>query len=239
MPLLYTSFFGRGAAGGGGGNIQYVGGKIAANVGTTSPWTTVLTDLTGGLAAAPAADDLVIIAYGVGGQVDLSIGINTSGYTEIAELFADDDFDANLSVNRKFMSGSPDTSVEMSQTFNNQYAAAVAIQVWRGVNQTTPMDVTATTATGIDSPNVDPPSITPSTTGAVIICCGTKSTVGSAFSASDLSNFLDSSQTDTVGVRVGMGSKAWTGGAFDGAAWNADAATTRSWAAVTLALRPA
>lgn len=88
--------------------LEYVGGKTASIAGSTSTATNVsLTDLTGGLASAPAANDIVIVAYATCSAADRAIGVNTAGYTEIAELYANDARDANLSVSWKIMGGNP------------------------------------------------------------------------------------------------------------------------------------
>lgn len=240
MPLLYSSFLGRGGAGGGVPSvIEYVGGKAVGTLGVNTSWTTSLTDLTGGLASAPAAGDIVIVAYGTASGGDEAIGLITADYNEVVELFADDTVDANLSVNWKLMTGTPDTSVEMSQTFSTSNAGVVAISVWRGVHPSSPLDVTTTTATGINSPNPDPPSITPVTSGAVIVVCGTSPHIAGIYTAPDLSNFISQTSDDTLDCQTGMGSKEWTGGPFNPGAWLADVQTSRAWCAATLALRPA
>jgi len=200
-----------------------------------------LTDLTGGLASSPSENDLVVLSYAIGSGADIDVTVTTSGYIEIADIRANDDNDANLGVFRKFMSSSPDTSVTVGQTTNTTYPGAVAIQVWRGVNVTTPLDVAATTATGLDTGQPSPPAITPSTSGSVVIVAGAASQpTGAVFTSSDLSNFITATSPDTLDTVVGMGSFDWTSGTFTPATWGGSTtASTDSWAAVTLALRPA
>ncbi|WP_066112556.1 MULTISPECIES: hypothetical protein [unclassified Blastomonas] len=228
--------------------LEYVGGKTASITGSTSTATNIsLTDLTGGLASAPAAGDIVIVAYAVSSSGDVAIGVNTSGYDEIAELFANDTRDTNLSVSRKIMGSTPDTSVDVSATGGTFNPGVVTIGVWRGADATTPLDVAATTATGLDSWAPNPAAITPSTTGAQIIVIGagaggTGTAAIGALSSSELSNFRTISFDNTArSVGVGMGSFAWTSGAFDPAAFSVSGtnSTSNSNASVTLALRPA
>lgn len=232
-------------SGGGSSGIEYVGGKVASvagSVGTTT--NVVLTDLAGGLDTAPAAGDLVVVAYGVGGTGNAAaIGVTTAGYTEEAEIFADNFDDTDFSVSHKIMGGTPDTSVDISPTGNASNSGAVVIHVFRGVDAVTPMDVARTTATTAGSSQPNPPAITPVTAGAWIVACGAKASDAAmaAFTSSDLSNFI---QQNVAGVnaslRIAGGTAEWAGGAFDPAQFGGgNSRTDSSTAAVTLALRPA
>lgn len=221
--------------------IQYVGGQLASITASTTTATTVNFALTGGLASTPATDDIVIVSYGVGSTVNATIGVNTAGYTEIAELYVSDTYDANLSVSYKVMGATPDTSVDISATGLNSDGGYVVIQVFRGIDTTTPMDVTAATATGGNSGIPNPAAITPTTVGAEIVVIGaTASTGGVTYTAAYLTNFLTASNTAaTNDITVGAGWVDWTSGAYDPAAFTVTgSANTQSWAAVTLALRP-
>jgi len=224
--------------------IQFVGSTTAAITASGSTDTNVsLTSLTGGLASAPEAGDLVIVYYGTGSIADRAIGVTTAGYTEVAELYSNDSQDTNLSVNYKLMGATPDTQVTMSGTGNTSDSGAVAIHVWRNVDSIFPLDVTSTTATGTNSVLCDPPAITPVTTGAVIVSggAGGHDSGVHTFGSSNLSNFATiGGPNDTNDVTVGVGSAVWTSGAFDPAAFtfSGTSTTSFSWAAVTLALRP-
>ena len=222
--------------------LSFVGGKVAIFAGTTGETSISLTDLTGGSDTAPAADDIVLIAYAVGAQADRSIGVATEGYTEEQELYANGStYDANLSVSWKKMGGTPDTSVNVSGTGSSFNAGAVAIHVWRGQDLSTPFDVAETTATGTGAGRPNPASITPTTAGAVAIVAGAGAAgTGAVFTASELSNFFTDTSPDGEDAIVGLGSYAWTLGAFDPVAWTGGTTNAAdSWAAVTLALRPA
>lgn len=231
--------------------LEYVGGKTAAVTGSTATVTNVsLTDLSGGLASAPAAGDIVIVGYTVAATADRVIGVTTSGYTEVAELYANDTIDANLSVSWKIMGATPDTSVSVSATGGSTDGAVVAIRVWRGADSTTPMDVTPTTATHLNTWTPDPPAITPVTSGAVIEVIGAGaagidvSQMG-AMSSSQLSNFLTASPAPGGSAArssgIGVGNFAWSSGSFNPNAFSVSgtSSTTYSAASVTLALRPA
>jgi hypothetical protein len=187
--------------------LQYVGGKTASIVGSTATVTNVsLTDLTGGLASSPAEGDFVLVAYATHSTADRSIGVTTSGYAEIAELYANDSRDVNLSVSWKIMGPTPDSAVDISATGATADPGAVAIHVWRGVDAATSLDVTSTTSTGLDSWVPNPPSITPVTSGAVVIAVGagaggSGTTVIGDLSSSELSNF----QTVSISVLISPG----------------------------------
>jgi hypothetical protein len=231
----------KGAAGPAG--IQYVGGHAEGFAGTTSNVTIFIDDLLGGLASAPAAGDLVIVYFGTGSSVDRNLVV--ADYTEIVELYANDIYDANLVVAYKFMGGTPDFSFVLTGgTLNTSDAGAVAVQVWRGVDPATPFDVTQTTATGIDTVRCDPPAITPTTSGAVIVSGGagahTRGAPGT-YSSSDLTSFISAAGNASVDAVVGLGYHVWTSGSFNPAQFTfaQSDSSLHSWAAVTLALRPA
>ena len=216
----------------------YVGGYFYGFLGTTSTTNISLTSLTGGLAAAPAENDIVVVAYSVGSTIDENLSV--TGYAEIADIVSGGTYLANLSVHWKKMTASPDTSITVSSTGNVANAAAVAIHVWRGQDLTTPWDTDATTDTGTSTGDVNPPAINPPIIGSVILCAGSFAANGTGtLTAGYLSNFVTGSSNDTYDSVVGMGSVLTTG-AYNPAAWTAGAGPTGpNWAAVTMALRGA
>ena len=222
--------------------LQFVGGYAQGFAGTTSDVTITLASLTGGLASAAAAGDLVIVYYLVSGSVDRNLVV--SGYTEVVELYVNNLYDTNLAVAYKFMGGTPDASFVLTGgSFDTGAAGAAAVQVWRGVNTTTPLDVTQTTATGTASVLCNPPAITPTTNGAIIVSGGAgvhNSVSVGTFSSADLTNFISAEGKDGSDATIGLGYKVWTSGSFDPAAFTFSTADSgsASWAAVTLALRP-
>lgn len=222
--------------------IQYVGGYVEGFVGTTSDATISLTSLTGGLASAPAAGDLVIVYFGTGSTTVRDLFV--SGYSVIQRRSSSDNYDTNLVVARKFMGGTPDTSFTLTGgTFSADDAGAVAVQVWRGVNTTTPLDVASISRAGNNSVRCDPPFITPITSGAIIVAggAGAHNAGTRTYSSSDLTDFISVGANDTNDVTIGLGYKVWTSGAFDPALFTFSSTNNSafSWAAVTLALRPA
>lgn len=225
--------------------LQYVGGATATTVGATSGNSTIsLTSLTGGISSSAAAGDIVIAAYagGAGGAVTFEITDGTNAYTLIApqQYSNGSTYDTNLRVAYKIMGSAPDTSVTFGPTKWENDAGAMAVHVWRGVDTTAPLDVTPTSATGTASSRPDAPAITPTTPGAIVIAVGGgAAATGAVFTSSDLSNFRTATSADTHDAMIGIGSYAWSSGAFDPAKFGGGTTGMGdSWAAVTLALRP-
>lgn len=226
--------------------IQYVGGVTSTRTGNDGVTThnVSLTSLTGGIGTQPAAGDIVIVAYTDCTSVDRDMAV--SGYTEVADLYQNDVDDCNMGVFYKVMSGSPDTSVNITVFPNLNANHSSVIQVFRGVNTTTPMDVAATTAGAVSSGVPNPPSITPVTAGAVVVgigAYGAQWALGTALTSA-LTNFITRRTTSAPSTNrangIGMG---WTGpwssgavnpAAFGGGTTDSDA----SWNAVCMALRP-
>lgn len=249
--LLVNNLIGFGARDSSGG-IQFVGGNTAAKAGAASGNTTIAlgSGLTGGIDSAVATDDLVIAVFGsasFGSDRTLAITDGTNNYT----LIGSEQFEGgggghaiNLRTAYKFMGVSPDASTTFGPTGNSTDAGAMAVYVFRGVNKTTPLDVTVKQSTIANSLLANPPSITPVTAGAFIVCVGGAAHGGGVdtFTSSDLVQFQTIGSDDFSDVTIGIGHKDdWTSGAFDAAAFGCtqtDSTLARS-AATTLALRPA
>lgn len=230
---------------------RYIGGKIAQIPASSSATYNVsLTDLTGGLKSSPSEGDLVIVYYGVNSGSNPSLYV--VGYTTLTDLYYNDTEDANLGVFYKVMTSTPDTSIDVSPTTppESGYSSAgvVAIHVWAGIDRVVPFDIVIATATGGNSVLCNPPAVTPVTSGAIIIAGGVGaygSTSVKTFSSSDLSNFItggnsSGSYETAEAISVGVGSKVWTSGSFDPAAFTFSSADSlyNSWAAATLVLLP-
>jgi hypothetical protein len=228
--------------------IEFVGGTVAAKAGAASGNTTIALNagLTGGIASAVSAGDLVIAAFAVSSSGDTTLVITdgTTNYTLIdSELFADDNSDTNLRVAYKFMGGTPDTDTTFGPTNNAAWSGAMAVYVFRGVDSTTPLDVAAVPATGIDSGIPNPAGITPTTAGAFIAVVGASAHTGATdtFTSSDLTDFQTIGQNDSIDVSLGIGHKPdWTSGEFNPAAFGFTQLdnVAYSWAAMSIALRP-
>ena len=203
-----------------------------------------LTGLTGGSDSAPIAGDIVVIISGAPETADTNVSITTSGYTN-QELYANDTRDANGVFAYKIMGGTPDTTVAIPATSASTVRGSVVARVYRGVDQTTPIDVAVTTATGANGDRANSPSITPVTAGAKILALGfatnPASTSGTATGPANMADFITVVGSGSGRSSIaGMASQDWTSGAFDPAAWTATTNNANdSWVAFTVALRPA
>lgn len=226
--------------------IQFVGGTTLAVVGGTTNVSVPLTSLTGGIGSAPQFGDLIIVAVERCGTANKTY--NIAGFTQIADLYQNDTEDSNFHVGYALATPIPQTSVVI--TGGSGAAAdgmAIAVQVFRNVNQTTPLDVTSTTTGAINGGAVNPIAITPVTSGAVLVVTGgaAQDATSFNFSASYLTNFVTpstNSLTSTNDACVGMGYVSWPGGTYDPAVWTVTSsggtAANWSWNAVTIAIRP-
>jgi hypothetical protein len=151
-------------------------------------------------------------------------------------------YDTALNVSYKFMGGTPDTTFTAPSTGSNADAQRWTVQVFRGVDPTTPLDVAAVAASGVGTGRPDPGSITPTTSGAyVLICGGGAAATGAAYTApaNYTTNFLTGTTADTNDAMVGSGYRAWTSGAENPAQYTGGTTNAvDSWAAYTIALRP-
>lgn len=226
--------------------IQYVGGKTAGRANGTSDLSVAINSgLTGGIGSAALAGDLVIVTVSTGTAArQPALAITTpSGYTALtAQRTTATTYDTNVQTSYKRMGSTPDTTVTIPASGNNADGQAYTIQVFRGVDDINPLDVTPTYATGSGTnSNPNPAAITPVTAGSwIVFCGGGAAATGAVYTASYLTNFLSSNGADTNDGTVGAGYyTAWTSGAYDGAAFaggNANAAN--SWGCTTIALRP-
>lgn len=194
------------------------------------------------LPANLSANDLVIVVLSIAGTGDKTYRI--SGYTQASDFYADDTYDANLQIGRKFMGTTPDTTVTITGgTGSGVDGGAVAIHVWRGIDTTTPLDITtiANIQTNTGIPN--PPAVTPVTANAVILVAAASAHNGGndTYTATQLANFLTVGEGgDTNDATVGLGSFDWVSGSFDPNpfTWSQVDSTSYSTISATLTLRP-
>lgn len=185
-----------------------------------------------------AGDVLVIGMAGNAGSSDTaapSISGNQTGAfaAAIVDLYSNDFTDTNLFGYVQKLTGA-DTSITVT-------GASGAIQILRftGVDLVDTLDVPVQTATGLNTDLADPPAITPITPGAqIVVMYAGAQTSNTAWGTP---SGLDSFSTVTGLVKVARGRKGWSGsGAFDPPAIPSGQNNSQnSWAAFTLALRPA
>jgi hypothetical protein len=244
MTLHCNQLIGFGA-GGRPGVLQFVGGTAAAAIGQSSIATT---GLTGGIDTEARQGDLIIVAWACAGTSDLALSVSGSGlsFTEVAELYSNDSDDINLSVNWAHCDVSPPATITLTGTGTSEGAA---IMVFREHDTVTPMDATRTTATGLNGVVANPPSITPATTGAIVVAIGAAASGTGADYAqfagapADYTGLTAEDSYSTISVAVGMAYRTdrTAGVAEDPGAFTMDNVgdAGSSWAAVTLAIRPA
>lgn len=221
-------------------------------VGSNSSWGTGVSSLSVNFTAK--AGDFVVLYAGVATDTaQYILSVSNAGWTKQAELYADSatEPDFNLAVFTKVMGATPDSSVTFSASGGSISDEEFAlVQVFRGVDLTTPLDVTPTTSTRTSSANPDPAAITPVTPGAWIVVGGGAGSVTDApqpFTnpgglSSGTGHFISRAEgSSTAAGIIGMGFKSdWTSGSYDPLAFTGGSASSAEVAvAVTLALRPA
>jgi hypothetical protein len=128
--------------------------------------------------AAPTLqqNDLVIVSIAYRTTTGAGQDATPTGYTAAySNIFQDSTGnDVSLKTTYKFMGASPDASVALPAATSRGVAV---IHVLRGVNTTTPLDVTpTTTGTANTATNPNAPAITPVTAGAWIYVVGATAT---------------------------------------------------------------
>lgn len=228
--------------------ISYVGGVVAGRTGNSNATVDVALDsgLTGGSNSGVSAGDLVVVTVCTASAARSSVVAVTSPATYVnltAQRTTATTYDTNVQVSYKFMPSTPDSVVTIPAQGNIADGQAYAVQVFRGVNSTTPMDTTATYATGSGTNNrPNPAAITPVTSGAwIVVTGGGAAATGVNYTTATLTDFLTESGADTNDATVGVGYyTAWTSGAYDPEVFGGGSVNAaNSWGATTIALRPA
>jgi hypothetical protein len=233
--------------------VQLVGHKSYTGVAVATPNTGIsLTSLTGGLASQPSPGDFIAVGYALADVANAPLVIqdaSSANYTLVgSELYGDDTRDINLRVAYKFAGLTPDTEFQIDDGFaGDSGALCLMIQVWRGVDPVTPLDVAAVTASGINIGKPNPGSITPASKGAVAVCFSAGSAAAGStpadLTSSEFTFFQAVSRMDDA---FGYGSCAaahayfeWVSGAFNPAQFGGGSSSTSdAWASVIFALRP-
>ena len=200
------------------------------------------------LPVGTTTDDLVIVSYAIGDNdnVDHDMAMVTTGYTEVADLFSDDTREANLGVFWKVMGATPDTSATVTGLGGIDASVGAVCMVFRGVDTTTPMDVTPTTATALSTFNPDPPSIDHLNPAGLwtVIAGASAHVVGSGtytFPTGYTTDAIDKWSGDTTESTVGMGYNTAPADPENPGAMTHSGTDNGAYAscAATLALRPA
>jgi hypothetical protein len=152
---------------------QFVGAAQGADINGAS----VTVDLT---TMSLQENDVLIasfaVAHDAGGLATVSI--DSTGWTEIANFRANSGEDVTLGVWYKVMGATPDTSFVTTATGDATDSTGAIVRAYRGVDTTTPLDVTPTTSTNTSGFIPDPPSITTANDYTMIVGIGAASHTG-------------------------------------------------------------
>lgn len=223
----------------------YVGGAA----GSTRTAALSLTSLTGGIASAPAQNDIVIVATAFGAMSPNvpAPGVTTAGYTEVVDVASPyytsggSTFMVGMAVAWKKMTGTPDTTVATETSGTSARPVATVVHVWRNLDLTTPMDVTPTSTSGTtDTGGPNSPAITPVTRHAWVLTAGvliddfsvSSMTAPTGFGL--LRAYGDSGANYTIAA--GIAAANWQGGSLNPGRMGP--AQDGAWCGATLALRP-
>lgn len=233
--------------------ISYVGGVQGGRAGSTSTTTQSLSGtLSGGSNTSPSAGDLVVVLCAAGADTtaapsqDIS-GNNNGAYTGLTaqSSVVATTYDTYSRVSYKIQGSTVDTTITIPSSGSARNAQRWVVHVFRGVDSTTPMDVTATYATGTGTGRPNPAAIEPTTAGAWIAAFyASAAGTGAAYTAPTdfATDWLGGTTVDTADVMTGGGYyTGWTSGSYDPAAITAGGTTNAAdtWTATTIALRPA
>jgi len=233
--------------------ISYVGGVQGGRAGATTTTTQSLSGtLTGGSNTSPSAGDLVVVfcatgSDGTGAPTSQDISGNNNGaYTGLTfQSTSATTYDSGSEVSYKIQGGTVDTTVTIPSSGNARNAQRWVVHVFRGVDATTPLDVTSTYATGTATGRPNPALIAPTTAGAWICAFyASAAATGTAYTAPTdfATDWLGGTTADNADCMTGGGYyTGWTSGNYDPAAITAGGTTNAadSWTATTIALRPA
>ena len=197
---------------------------------------------------ASLANNDVTNAIGAAGQnsTDFDVTESTGTWTELTDQWSDGSAaDVSGAVYYKKQGSTPDTSVTIKNNAGGSYGWGAAVIGLIGVDTTTPIDATTTTATGTGDGIPNPPSITTATNGAWVIAHGASSEGATAVTnaPSGYSNLASNGGGFGVAVRAMLSSKevASAGAEDPGSYTDPDAtdSTGDSWFSASVAFKPA
>lgn len=187
------------------------------------------------LPGTPLENDVVVFQRA--SDLALStIPIVTAGYTSEVGPTATSGPGSELAWKR--MGATPDADIVVPRLSSR--VQACAIQIWRGIDVTTAIDVATQGAAG-GSGMPDPPPITPVTVGALVLAGGFLDDDDAAASVTAPAGYSDLIASETTigdpnGSTVMMASKVWASGAEDPAAFGGTG--DDSWRSFSSAFRP-
>lgn len=226
--------------------IQFVGTSTVVSP-LTSSTTLPLNNLAGGLSGIPAQGDLILYVTAMASTSNRDM-IHPTGFTEVTDLYANDTRDTNLGVSYAFATSGPISGVVCPWASNNAGSVCFAM-VFRGVDKSTPVEVSSTTAVIANNEDINCPAVRASTTFSLALCVG--AAAGTNFDAftswpagwipGASTTRAAAAQNNLIGA-FGLFSTTTSeaNNTYDPPAFVMDfgTAANNSWAAVSLSLRP-
>jgi hypothetical protein len=230
--------------------IEFVGYTTGTLANGGSGYPISLTALTGGIGSSVLEGDLVVVFSGWSSGTNGDPGVVSPAATEVADLYVSGTNDANMSAAYFFAGASPPTSVVVYAFPSTANGSAGTALVFRGVDITTPLDATSTTATNNANNDPNPPAITPVTSGAWVVIGGLTALANNTGTHTAPAGYTLAGTASISGTGGGSARGVICSGAYkanvtpgvseDPGSFVASAGGTSStWAAVTMALRPA
>jgi hypothetical protein len=191
-------------------------------------------------------DDVILVFISLSSNIDRNPSV--SGYTVLADIRANDNFDSHTWVGYLRVSGTPPTTVTLTWGSSTSQSAAIAtVLVLRGVDTTTIEDVTGINDSGPNTGLISPASITPVTPGAWIMTFATTAhdqggSVVHTVTGGEYDTFNSYSGNASVhDVTASIAIKEWSSGAFAPTPWGLSVSdsATYSRGVQTIAVRPA
>lgn len=191
-------------------------------------------------------DDVVIAALGIAEDASVTATMVSSGWTNVVNIEAVDTEHAHLAIWYKVMGATPDTSVQAGPSaVNTGDTTLLQVRAFRGVDTTTPMDVTATSATHLNTAVPNPPSITTANDFTRVVAFGVAShTTGGASLSHDSgieAIYTNGTNETTDGAMASVMFLKGSSGSINPDAFTFSVADSTSFAAAsaTIALRTA
>ena len=186
--------------------------------------------------------DIIVVIQSIGENYS-DLLTAPSGFTKLSSAFNSDTYAINSTISYKIMGVTPDSSITLLGLDNwysgSQSANAGIAYCFRGVDKTTPIDVTTVSAGGSNTGTPTPPGITTVTDGAMILSAACSSYYDSSPASSNLSNIIYVSQTDTLPVLCSIGNHLQSSAGSFTPIWSGfGGASAYAWNAFAVALRP-
>jgi hypothetical protein len=226
--------------------ITLVGTKMFGTGSALAALNFDFTGLTGGIDTAPSVGDYFMVIACNSGWTNAPV-FDTDPVGTLAtriSIYSNDTIDSGL----KIIDGIYEAGSSSGGTIgaeSNINSKGYVIVVLRNVDATTPMDVAPVPTQGTNGSNPNPGAITPVSAGAWIFAVGMAghNDFPQTISIGNMTLLRDLSvNSGTYDLNQGVANKTdWVSGAFDPDTFicTAPASSAHSWAAATLAIRPA